>query len=94
MFTGSHGRWSELPVGSGDEAESNESYMAADGSYITLQVLTLEHYQSAFVLLSGGCFVALIFYVGEVLVFRIQDKNGQTMTNQIKAGNPRFMTNA
>ena len=45
--------------------QSNESYYAGKGEYINLVVLTLEHHQAPFVILSFGCFIGLIFFYGE-----------------------------
>ena len=44
---------------------SNESYYAGKGEYINLEILTLEHHQAPFVLLSIGLFIGLIFFFME-----------------------------
>ena len=46
--------------------QSNESYYAGKGEYINLVVLTLEHHQAPFVILSFGCFLGLILFYGEI----------------------------
>ena len=48
--------------------QSNESYFAGKEEYIELVVLTTEHYQSAFVILSIGTFISIFLVLGEMLV--------------------------